>query len=118
MRQHGVVTLAQMHGAGISPRQVERGLERGDLVRLHRGVYRLGPVSPPHCPEMAATLACGANAVLSHRSAAAMYEILDPHQARSTSRSRTDTAAGTPESSSMRRPRSVRTRSASAEASR
>ena len=79
MRQRGVVTLAQMHGAGISPRQVERGLERGDLVRLHRGVYRLGPVSPPHCPEMAATLACGANAVLSHRSAAAMYEILDPH---------------------------------------
>ncbi len=79
MRQRGVVTLAQMQGAGISPRQVERGLERGDLVRLHRGVYRLGPVSLPHCPEMAATLACGVNAVLSHRSAAAMYEILDPH---------------------------------------
>jgi predicted transcriptional regulator of viral defense system len=78
MRQRGVVTLAQMHAAGISPRQVERGLERGDLVRLHRAVYRLGPVSLPLCPEMAATLAGGANAVLSHRSAAAMYEILDP----------------------------------------
>lgn len=74
--QHGVVTVAQMQDAGISWRQVKRGVERGELTRLHRGVYRIGPVALPYCPETAAVLASGAGAVLSHRSAAYAYGML------------------------------------------
>ena len=65
-----------MRGRGISERQVERGSERGDLARLHRGVYRLGPVALPYCLETAAVLASGPAAVLSHRSAPYVYGML------------------------------------------
>ncbi len=75
-QQNGAVTLDQMRGRGISERQVERGLERGDLARLHRGVYRLGPVALPYCLETAAVLASGPAAVLSDRSAPYVYGML------------------------------------------
>jgi very-short-patch-repair endonuclease len=63
----------------VTPDQVRLRLERGRLHELHRGVYLAGhEVPPPHALEMAALLACGPRAVLSHRTAAALWGLL-PH---------------------------------------
>lgn len=75
------MTHAQLVGLGITARQVEVWIARGDLQVLHRGVYLVGPIAPPHAHETAAVLACGPSAVLSHHSAAHLYQIL-PYPAR------------------------------------
>jgi very-short-patch-repair endonuclease len=49
---------------------------RGEMRSLYRGVYLVGPVVTRHTLEIAAVLACGPRAVLSHRSAAYLYAIL------------------------------------------
>src|SRR5918992_3105529 len=72
-RQHGVVTTAQLLDAGVGRRAIAWRVERGWLVPLHRGVYQVGPVAAEHGREMAAVLACGDGAVLSHQSAAAVW---------------------------------------------
>jgi Transcriptional regulator, AbiEi antitoxin/Protein of unknown function (DUF559) len=75
--QHGVVTLAQLGELGLQPRAVQLRAASGRLHRIHRGVYAL---APPQLLSrdgrfMAAVLACGQQAVLSHRSAAALHEL-------------------------------------------
>ncbi|MDX6582933.1 MAG: hypothetical protein QOI10_2117 [Solirubrobacterales bacterium] len=75
-RQHGVVTREQLRGLGMTARQVDGALARGELRPLHRGVYLVGPVTPPHAREIAAVLACGDGALLSHQSAAYLYGLL------------------------------------------
>jgi very-short-patch-repair endonuclease len=72
-RQHGVATTAQLLNAGVGRRSIARRVEAGWLVPLHRGVYQVGPVSARYGREMAAVLACGAGAALSHQSAAAVW---------------------------------------------
>ncbi len=72
-RQHGSVTRAQLVAAGLSQWAVGRRLRAGRLRQLHRGVYRVGPLEAPFAAEMAAVLACGPNAVLSHLSALAIW---------------------------------------------
>jgi very-short-patch-repair endonuclease len=72
-RQHGVVTAAQFAAAGIGPRGIARRVADGRVRRLHRGVFLVGPLIGPWTREMAAVLACGEGAVLSHRSAAALW---------------------------------------------
>jgi hypothetical protein len=75
--QFGVFSLAQLADLGLSASAVRKRAATGRLHRLYRGVYSLIP------PElltregrwMAAVLACGDNAVLSHRSAAALHEL-------------------------------------------
>src|SRR5207342_1271248 len=48
----------------------------GWLIRRHRGVYALGHYPPSaHARAMAAVLACGPGALLSHCSAAALWEL-------------------------------------------
>jgi predicted transcriptional regulator of viral defense system len=74
--QNGVASLEQMVARGVSRRQVERAVERGELVRLHRGIYRLGPVASPYCLEQAAGLAMGPDSAVSHRSAPFLYGML------------------------------------------
>ena len=74
-RQHGVLTSAQLRAAGVAPRAVSRRVADGRLRRLHRGVFLLGPLFGPWTTQMAAVLACGQGAVLSHRSAAALWGI-------------------------------------------
>src|SRR3954463_10802213 len=76
VRQHGALTFEQLCRAGVSRRRVQGLVERGELTRLHRSVYRFGPVALPYCPETAAVLACGPKAVASHRSAAYLYGML------------------------------------------
>jgi very-short-patch-repair endonuclease len=70
-RQHGVVTTAQLLDAGVGRRSIARRVEGGWLVRLHYGVYQVGPTTARYGPEMAAILACGG--ALSHQSAAAIW---------------------------------------------
>jgi Transcriptional regulator, AbiEi antitoxin/Protein of unknown function (DUF559) len=70
-RQHGVVTTAQLLDAGVGRRSIARRVEAGWLVRLHYGVYQVGPTRARFGREMAAILACGG--ALSHQSAAAIW---------------------------------------------
>jgi very-short-patch-repair endonuclease len=58
---------------------VRRRVEAGRLHRVHRGVYAVGhPGLSFHGKAMAAALACGAGAAISHRSAAALWGLLSP----------------------------------------
>ena len=75
-RQHGVVTRAQLLGVGLTDRVLSRRFTQQRLRRIHRGVYLVGPLTAPHAPEMAAVLASGRGAVVSHRSAAALWGLL------------------------------------------
>lgn len=75
-RQHGVVTRRQLIEEGISPGAVERRVTAGRLRPVHRGVYQVGPLRAPRYREMAAVLACGRAARVSHRSASALWRIL------------------------------------------
>jgi very-short-patch-repair endonuclease len=78
--QHGVVTLQQFREAGLTRQMVWDRVRKGRFAPLHRGVYRVGPRLSARTDEMAAVLACGPTAVLSHRSAAALWNLLpSPH---------------------------------------
>jgi predicted transcriptional regulator of viral defense system len=75
-RQHGVVARWQLIAIGFTSRQIEHRVAKGRLHPLWRGVYTVGrPQVGQHGRWMAAVLACGAPAVLSHRSAAALWGI-------------------------------------------
>jgi very-short-patch-repair endonuclease/predicted transcriptional regulator of viral defense system len=80
-RQHGLVTRRQLLELGMESRAIGRRLESKRLIRVRRGVYRVGPIAQPWEPEVAAILAVGEGAVLSHDSAAFLYQ-LHPHPAR------------------------------------
>lgn len=74
--QFGVVARWQLSELGLERGAIGRRLGAGRLHRLHAGVYAVG--HDAHRPEavwIAAVLACGARAVLSHRSAAALWAI-------------------------------------------
>jgi very-short-patch-repair endonuclease len=74
--QHGVITRRQLLDAGFSADEVDGRIARGRLQRLWRGVYAVGrPLLTPLGWWSAAVLACGGGAVLSHESAAALWEI-------------------------------------------
>ena len=76
-RQHGVITLAQLFELGFTYEAVRQRVATGRLHRRYRGVYAVGRPELTRCGEwMAATLACGANAALSHASAAALWGIV------------------------------------------
>jgi hypothetical protein len=80
-RQHGVVTAAQMRAVGFDESAVHRALNAGRLHRLHQGVYAVGHRSLSWRGRwLAAVLAAGDGAVLSHTSAVALWEFLRPIQ--------------------------------------
>jgi very-short-patch-repair endonuclease len=88
-RQHGVVSMAQVHGIGVSDDAVRARVLAGRFHRVHRGVYAVGHAAlsfegrctaavlamggghAPHGP----ILDCWGGAV-SHRSAAVLWELL------------------------------------------
>jgi predicted transcriptional regulator of viral defense system len=75
-RQHGVVARRQLEALGLSRSAVGRRAGDGRLHRIHRGVYAVGhPILQANGHRMAAVLACGPGAALSHASAAALWEI-------------------------------------------
>ncbi|HEX5594343.1 MAG TPA: type IV toxin-antitoxin system AbiEi family antitoxin domain-containing protein [Solirubrobacterales bacterium] len=78
-RQHGVVTAKQLAEVGLGRSAISERTRSGRLHRLHRGVYAVGHRAPDwHERWMAAVLACGEGAVLSHHSAAALWKLLKP----------------------------------------
>jgi very-short-patch-repair endonuclease len=72
-RQHGVVTSAQLAAAGLSPTAIRYRVKHGRLRRLHQGVYLFSSLPAQFTAEMAAVLACGDHAALSHHAAAALW---------------------------------------------
>lgn len=74
--QHGVVSRSALVDAGVPEHAIGYRVRTGRIRCLFRGVYRVGPVRSDHEREMAAVLACGEAAVLSHRSAASMWKLL------------------------------------------
>ncbi len=75
-RQHGVVARRQLVELGFGRSGLARRLEASRLHRLYPGVYAVGHrVLTPDGRRMAAVLACGPGAVLSHRSAAALWAL-------------------------------------------
>ena len=76
--QHGVVARRQLLDIGLGPRAIGARLERGYFRLIHHGVYAVGHAALTlYARWMAAVLACGPGAVLSHRSAAALWGLLD-----------------------------------------
>jgi len=75
-RQHGAIGHAQLVDAGLSQTEINRRVTAGWLHRQHRGVFAVGhPGLTARGRWVAATLAGGDGAVLSHRSAAALWGI-------------------------------------------
>jgi Transcriptional regulator, AbiEi antitoxin/Protein of unknown function (DUF559) len=75
--QHGVVTTTQLLAAGTAPDTITQWVRKGRLHRIHRGVYAVGHKALSFEGRWkAATLALGEGAVLSHRSAAELWELL------------------------------------------
>ena len=72
--QHGHVTRGQLRAFGANDMLISRWCRARRLVRVHLGVYAVGYRRvEPVAVAMAAVLACGDGAVLSHDSAAALY---------------------------------------------
>ena len=75
--QHGVISTAQLASCGLSGQAITLRSRNGQLHRVHRGVYAVGSI--PLTLEarfMAAVLAGGERAVLSHFAAAALWGLL------------------------------------------
>src|SRR6266511_870489 len=74
--QHGVVTRAQMRELGLASWVIHHRIAVKRLHPVFRGVYAVGrPELTQYGGWMAAVLACGPDAALSHASAAALWEI-------------------------------------------
>ena len=72
--QHGIVSAPQCRELGISRNVVQRLVERGRWQREAPGIYRVaGTARTWHGRALAATLASGPTAVVSHRSAAHLW---------------------------------------------
>lgn len=76
-RQHGVLALRQLAEVGLTADAARKRATAGRLHRVHSGVFAV--VDPALLTRrgrfMAAVLACGRRAVLSHGSAAALHEL-------------------------------------------
>jgi predicted transcriptional regulator of viral defense system len=81
-RQHGLVTVEQLRDLGVEDRSIRRRTAAGRLHRIHQGVYAVGyRLLTADGRFMAAVLACGPGAVLSHRSAAVLWGLREDHRA-------------------------------------
>jgi hypothetical protein len=73
-RQLGHVTRAQLLALGWGRDTIAFRVRSGELIPVHSGVYAVGHVPlRAHERSMAAVLACGPGAVLSHAAALALY---------------------------------------------
>lgn len=75
---HGIFTIDQLAGAGVPRSSLTDRVRSGQLFRQHRGIYS---TIPPHLLTvegrwLAAVLACGENAALSHLDAATLWELI------------------------------------------
>jgi hypothetical protein len=81
-RQYGVITRGQLIGLGFTPKAIKHRVHVGRLHPVIRGVYAVGrPNLTREGRWMAAVLASGPGAALSHRSAAALWGFGKEHPA-------------------------------------
>lgn len=91
-KQHGVISIAQLHRLGLSEKAIRSRLGVARLHRVHRGVYAVGHTRlSAEGRWLAAVLAVGRGhdmggvvlerwgAAVSHRSAASLWEMLPVH---------------------------------------
>jgi very-short-patch-repair endonuclease len=75
-RQHGVIARRQLLALGLSEKAIEHRVARRRLRPIFRGVYEVGRGGLTRLGWwMAAVLACGPDAFLSHKSAAALWKL-------------------------------------------
>jgi very-short-patch-repair endonuclease len=80
-RQHWVVTRRQLLDLGFTRDEIGNRIRDGRLHPVHAGVYAVGrPTLTREGYFIAAVLACGLDAVLSHDSAAELWEIRPRHR--------------------------------------
>lgn len=76
-RQDNVITGDQLTAAGLGRGAIAHRVKVRAMQRLHVNVYLLGAAPPtPMARARAAALACGPDAVVSHRSAACLFGLL------------------------------------------
>jgi very-short-patch-repair endonuclease len=76
-RQDNVITGEQLRDAGLGRGAIAHRLGAKSMQRLHTNVYLLGAAPPtPIARARAAALACEPDAVVSHRSAACLFDLL------------------------------------------
>ena len=74
---HGVVTRAQLLRARVTLQEIRTRVESGGLLRVHRGVYRVGHSAPSiEATYLAAVFAAGDAAVLSGLAAAHLHGLV------------------------------------------
>src|SRR4051794_6391703 len=72
--QHGVIARRQLLALGLGRGAIDWRLQCRRLESIHRGIYIVGGAQPNvRTRWLAAVLACGDGATLSHRSAAALW---------------------------------------------
>ncbi len=82
-RQHGVLSLPQLKSLGLPSSTISDRVRAGRLFRIHRSVYAVGhPNISNEGRWMAAVLACGNGAALSHVSAAGLWGMVGRNQVR------------------------------------
>lgn len=110
--QHGVVATYQLIALGMTHDEIRYRARIGRMHRIYRGVYAVGyRTLTPKGHRMAAVLAYGPDAVLSHRSAAAHWdigpgfwkiEVTTPHSRRSRNGTRAHSSPLHPEDITIR----------------
>ena len=81
-RQHGVVTASQLLRSGLTRDGVLGRVRAGRLHPVHRGVYAVGHDGLTHHGRWKAATLAAPRGVLSHRSAAELWELLPPSSAK------------------------------------
>ena len=82
-KQQGLLTRRDLLALGFTTKGIRHRIARGRLHPVMRGVYAVGwPQLTPKRRWMAAVLACGANATLSHGSAGALWGIVRERRGR------------------------------------
>lgn len=75
--QNGLITCSQLLQAGLTRAAIRARTDRGAFVRVDRGVYAVAdPYVLPLTRETSALLSLGPGAVLSHRTAAALWGLV------------------------------------------
>jgi len=77
-RQHGVLSVEDLRACGLSLDAISVRAKNGRLHPMYKGVYSVGHPNPTRDGWLfAAVKACGPRAVLSHRAAAELHDIIE-----------------------------------------
>ena len=81
LRRFGVVSHRELVVAGFSTEAIRHRVAAGRLVRLHRGVYAIGPVLHVYAPQAGALVAYGTGTLTADRTAGALWTFCSPDPA-------------------------------------